>query len=162
MQNDLLRLMKAHRDELDRWIESPSTVRKMELLQAVASGQHGANGCVGDDGNALYDTVSEALDDLISMLFRGSWNGEEIPVEFWDTDFGQLVQRVSMWLECDELITLSEAAMILRGSCEDRDLIAVNGYIKRGRLNEFTDPDEPNPQRARRVRKSEVEAIRSG
>jgi hypothetical protein len=158
MYNELQRLLTQHRDEINRWL-SRDFESNLQLLQDIAAGEYGDNGFLVSD--ELYEHVSIALDDLMTMLHGSAWNGQEVPDEFWQSDFGKLVQAVQLWLEGDALITLREAAQVLRGSTEDRDLIAINGYIKRGKLTEFVDPSEPNPQKARRVRRGEVEGLKS-
>jgi len=154
----IIRLLTAHRNELDQWINNPALQTSIELLEAVAAGQHGANGCE-DDRSSVYDDVSLAVDYVLSALHSTAWGTEEIPDDFWDTDIGRVIQHAQFWLECEELITITEAAMILRGSAEKRDLMSVAGFIERGVLRTINDPRENNPYRARRVYKSDVKNL---
>ena len=75
------------------------------------------------------------------------------------TQLDEVIQHVQLWLHRDELITLSEAAMLLRGSTENRDRVYVRDLIDRGDLAEYTDPNEPNPMRNKRVSRSQVAAL---
>lgn len=55
-----------------------------------------------------------------------------------------------------DLITIREAADLLGISTQ-----AVRGHIDRGNLTAYQDRNEPNPQRRTRVRRGEIEALRS-
>lgn len=90
------------------------------------------------------------------ILFSHAWNGNVIDPEFWQSEIGQAILKVRLWLDNDELITLKEAAIILRGNAESRDLVWINDQIKKGKLTRYIDSDEPNPQRSGRVRKLDV------
>jgi hypothetical protein len=85
-----------------------------------------------------------------------------IPDTFWTSELGQLVMQAQLWARGDELVTLTEAARVLRGSAETRDLVYVNDLIARGKLTRYLDPSESNPQRAGRVSRQQVEALRNG
>lgn len=115
--------------------------QRIALLVAVANGESQHEG-----------EVREALLQVSLLLDR-------LPPQ---PALQEVVDHVQLWLERDELITLSEAATILRGTADNRDLVAINGYIERGRLSVLRDPNEPNPTKARRVRRSEVEKLREG
>lgn len=104
----------------------------------------------------VLDITQTLAEGLCSLPWA---NGYEIPAEFWATDIGQLIIHAQLWARGDTLITLSEAARILRGASNDRDLVYVNALIERGQLTAYTDPTEPNPQRARRVSRADVEAL---
>lgn len=109
-------------------------------------------------------TVFEVMDmtqSLAETLYSTPLDSAYIiPEHFWTTDLGKLIVIARLWAQGDELITLSEAAQILRGAAEDRDLVYINDQIKRGRLTRYTDPDEPNPQRAGRVSRQQVERLK--
>lgn len=105
----------------------------------------------------IYDITQALAEGLCSHAWG---HGYEIPRAFWGTEIGQLIVRAQLWARGDELITLSEAARILRGSAEDRDLIYINSLLQSGKLTAYTDPAEPNPQRARRVSRADVEALK--
>ena len=55
-----------------------------------------------------------------------------------------------------ELITIRESSDLLGISTQ-----AVRGHIDRGNLTAYQDRNEPNPQRRTRVRRGEIEALRS-
>lgn len=119
---------------------------------------------VNDQPERDEQTVYEVMDmtqSLVETLYSTALDGSYIvPEHFWTTEIGKLIMLAQVWAFGDELITLSEAAKILRGTAEDRDLVYVNDQIKRGRLTRYTDPDEPNPQRAGRVSRQQVEALK--
>lgn len=107
--------------------------------------------------------TAEMVQSLMETLFSTPLiNAYLIPESFWGTELGQVVQAVQLWLADDELITLSEAARILRGQAETRNLVYVRSLIDKGELTRYADPGEPNPQRAGRVRRSEVERLKDG
>jgi len=54
----------------------------------------------------------------------------------------------------NELITITAAAKLLGVSTQ-----AISMRIRTGTLTSYTDPDEPNPQRATRVLRAEVEKL---
>lgn len=51
----------------------------------------------------------------------------------------------------DDAITVTEAAQMLGVTTQ-----AISGRIARGKIYGFTDPDEPNPQKATRVSRSDI------
>jgi len=110
---------------------------------------------------ALASAVMGITQKITESLCKHAWAQDyDVPAAFWKTQIGALILAAQLWAQGDALITLSEAARILRGSAEDRDLRYVNRIIKERNLTVSIDPTEPNPQRARRVRRSEVEALR--
>lgn len=116
-----------------------------------------ANGEVEPD-----ETTNDAIQSLMETLFiapLSTW-GYEIPPAFWTSDLGQVVLQVQLKLFGDRLITLSEAATILRGKSTGTTLKWVNDQIKKGTLKAYIDVGEPNPQKNTRVRLSEVESLR--
>jgi len=78
-----------------------------------------------------------------------------IPSEWWETPIGALTLRALIWAEGDVLITLSEAAEIT-----GRTLSNLSQLLTRGKLTQYRDQAEPNPQKQTRVRRSEVEGLR--
>jgi hypothetical protein len=73
------------------------------------------------------------------------------PEEFWNTPVGFMVLKARLWAEKDRLISLSEAADLSRLS-----LSAISQRISRGQIQGYRDPGEPNPQRSRRIRHSDL------
>jgi hypothetical protein len=125
-------------DPVEPLIDSPLKHR-ISLLVSVANGESHHEG-----------EVAEALLSVVTLLdhVRG------VPPEMQ-----QVIQRCQLWLNKDELITLSEAARILRGEANDTTLRYVNEKIQRGKLKRYIDPNEPNPQRAGRVSRKDVEGL---
>lgn len=70
-----------------------------------------------------------------------------------------VIQHVQLWLHRDELITITEASQILRGNTEKGDLMYIRRLISSGKLTEYTDPNEPNHTKNKRVSRKEVESI---
>jgi len=101
--------------------------------------------------------VGESIQDLCERLFAapGAGTAYRIPAEFWTSPIGAIVAKAHFALRGDEMITITEAAELLGIS-----LSAVSNRIDRGTLQSFRDPDEPNPQRARRVLRSHVERLK--
>jgi hypothetical protein len=109
-----------------------------------------ANGVSHHEGE-----VAEALLSVVTTL-------EQVDAHRLPAQFEEIVQHVQLWLNRDDLITISEAATILRGSSSQKDIMSVKGYIERGKLTKYRDPREHNPQYASRVSRREVEALRDG
>lgn len=155
-QNEVKRLLRVHANGVSRWL-TLDIASQVDLLNAVASGNHDSD----RDNDNLHEAVDEAHDLIMAMLFGHAWNGDIVDPHFWDTDIGRVMLNVRLWLDDDELITFSEAALILRGSSDTRDLVYINDQIKRGKLDRYTDLNEPNPQKAGRVSKQQVERVKN-
>lgn len=104
----------------------------------------------------VYDITQSLAEGLCSHAWG---HGYEIPRSFWGTEIGQLIVRAQLWARGDELITLTDAALILRGAAENRDLVYVNKIIEAGKLTAYIDLNEPNRTKARRVSRADVEAL---
>jgi len=109
-----------------------------------------------DVESALAMGVSEGIQDLCERLFAAPGMGYSyrIPREFWDSPLGAIVGKAHFRLRGDDLITITEAADILGVVVS-----AISNRIDRGHLDAYRDPDEPNPQRARRVLRSQIESL---
>ncbi len=108
------------------------------------------------NGNSHHEgEVAETLLSVVTTFEQVS--PSRLPVEF-----EEIVQHVHLWLNRDDLISISDAAIILRGSAEQKDIMSVKGYIERGKLTKYRDPRENNPQYATRVSRREVEALHKG
>lgn len=106
--------------------------------------------------------TAEMVQSLAETLFSTPLSSAyAIPEAFWRTDLGRVIAAAQLWVADDELITLSEAAEILRGQSKTRDLVYIRALIKKGDLTRYSDPDEPNSQRDGRVRRSEVENLKN-
>ena len=102
------------------------------------------------------DEVYEACQSLAERLFAvpGLGASYTIPEEFWQAPIGQMVALAFIWLEGDELITISEAARL-----SGKTISTISSRVKRGTLRSYADPSAPNPRRAGRlVRRRDVEA----
>jgi len=109
-------------------------------------------------GEFVADTTQLIQD--IAELVAGWWSAEyDVPRAWRDTELGRAWDAVRYWLLSDDMISLSDAARMLYGSADAAELNKVDRAIKRGDLVEYTDPNEPNSQRARRVLKSQVKKI---
>ncbi len=74
------------------------------------------------------------------------------PEEFWNTPVGHMVLRARLWAGQDQLISLKDAAELTGLS-----LSSLSQRISRGQIKFYRDPLEPNPQRARRIRMTDLE-----
>jgi hypothetical protein len=74
------------------------------------------------------------------------------PDEFWNTPVGYMVLLARLWAGQDRLISLKEAAGL-----SGLSLSSLSQRISRGQMQFTRDPFEPNPQRGRRIRLSDLE-----
>src|SRR6056297_1047234 len=132
MQSEITRLLTAHHAEVTHWLRRDISAM-CSILTEVANGDHN----IATVTDAFYDNVDAIHDDLMQMLFGNAYNSQLIPDDFWLTDIGQTMLKVTIWLNHDELITLTEAAQLARGATNKRDLIWINDQIKRDRLTRF-------------------------
>lgn len=107
--------------------------------------------------NETYaNDVAESCARVLTLTWeRPGMIGTGIPPAFWQYGVGRLLLLASVWCSQDALINLTEAGKILGKSVQ-----AISQMVIRGRLESFQDPDEPNPQKATRVRRSHVEALK--
>jgi hypothetical protein len=122
-------------------------------------------------------TVAEAADAAAAAGSTLPWNSEaareivedcrafeawlnqtpithKTPEEFWATPVGYMVLRALVWAEQDKLISLSEAA-----EQSGMSLSVLSQRISRGQIMGYRDPFEKNPQRARRIRLSDLNLL---
>jgi hypothetical protein len=66
---------------------------------------------------------------------------DSISSEFWDTEAGQLLAEAQYWLYAPEYITIADAARLIYGAAETRNLVAIRDLIKRGVLTRYRRPD---------------------
>ena len=89
-------------------------------------------------------------------VFEAWLNGtpltQRTPEEFWNTPVGYLILRARLWAGQDRLISLKEAAEL-----SGLSLSSLSQRISRGQMQFYRDPYEPNPQRARRIRLTDLE-----
>lgn len=105
----------------------------------------------GLDKGIVYEGIQGLMERLFGIPGTASY---QIPQDFWDTPFGQVVSLAFAWVQGDDLITMSEAAEL-----SGKSLSTLSQMVSRGKLKSYPDPNEPNPQRARRVLKTDIEAL---
>jgi len=80
------------------------------------------------------------------------------PEEFRNTSIGHIVLQARLWADQDQLISLKDAAEL-----SGLSLSSLSQRISRGQMKFYRDPHEPNPQRARRIRLTDLDQfIREG
>jgi hypothetical protein len=114
-----------------------------------------AEGLLPNDDD-LRGEVYEGVQQLCEWMWArpDMPNSYHIPAEWWQSPIGSLAMRAYVWAAKDTLISLSEAARL-----SGRGLKRLSDMVAAGGLWSYKDPAEPNPRRATRVRRSEVEAL---
>lgn len=79
---------------------------------------------------------------------------QKTPQEFWSTPVGFMLLCARVWAEHDRLISLREASEM-----SGLSLSALSQQISRGKIHGYLDPEEPNPQHARRILLSEASQL---
>ncbi|GAB4528694.1 MAG: hypothetical protein OHK0046_47890 [Anaerolineae bacterium] len=127
----------------------------IEQLCKAANGelQHDADGYLAME-------IMQITQDIAEMLYVSPMGDYQIPDAFWKTTLGQLIIHAQLWAQGDKLITMSEAAHILRGVADVTTLNYIASLVKTGKLTRYADPCEANPQRASRVSLRAVERLR--
>lgn len=136
--------------EVNHWLESSPLIEEVRLLVNVA------NGSADEHPGEVMETIQSVVELLYSHPGSGDYT---IPDHFWTSDLGRVIQHCQLFVRGDDLITHSEAATILYGVAEERELMRLRRLIDRGALTAYTDPREPNPQRAGRVSRAEIERL---
>jgi len=77
---------------------------------------------------------------------------QRTPEEFWNTSMGYMVLKARLWAELDRLTSLKEAAEL-----SGLSLSSLSQRVSRGQLKHYRDPFETNPQRARRIRLTDLD-----
>ena len=90
-------------------------------------------------------------DTVQSWINRTTFT-QQTPDAFWQTPIGYLILNARLWAEQDRLVSLKEAAEL-----SGLSLSSLSQRISRGQMQFWRDPNEANPQRARRIRLSELE-----
>jgi hypothetical protein len=107
-------------------------------------------------GEPVPEWIGEGIQSLMEALFSSSLlSSYHIPPSFWGTPLGGMVGKAFARIRGDDLITISQAAEVLGVS-----ISAVSNRVDRGHLQAYYDPEERNPQKRRRVLRSEVETLR--
>jgi hypothetical protein len=174
----MTKIPEQYRETIEQFLAQYWQARRFELTQAFLSLEsriphlpdEGLMGSVladtlgdiartaaGEMPETRYGEVYEAIQSLMERLFASptTLGTYDIPEAFWATPLGAMVIRALFRVQGDELITITEAAGILGVTTQ-----TVSHHIARGSLAAYPDPAEPNPQKARRVRRSAVEAMR--
>ncbi len=76
----------------------------------------------------------------------------QTPEEFWTTPIGFMVLKARLWAELDRLTSLKEASEL-----SGLSLSSLSQRVSRGQMRYYRDPYEANPQRARRIRLTDLE-----
>lgn len=114
-----------------------------------------ARAAAGDTTGLDQATVYEGIQELVERLFGIPGEASySIPREFWESEFGSMVMMAYVWSQGDELLTMSQAAEM-----SGKSVASISNMAKRGRLQQYPDMREPNPQKRMRVLKSEIEAL---
>jgi len=108
------------------------------------------------DGQDTVDRVGAAdtIQDVIERLFAIGSIVYVIPSEFWETEIGWMILTAQLRAQGDDLMTITRAAELA-----GRSINAISGMVARGTLTSYRDPSENNPQKNRRVLRSEIEAL---
>lgn len=133
---------------------APEELDRTHLAAQLAAIAHAAVGSDGFDYEQHADQVRAALSALKEILF--AWPGMPAdyaePAAFWETPLGHMVAAAYIWLDRDDLITITEAAELTGLS-----LWAITSRIRRGQLTAYPDHSARNPQRGGRlVRRNQV------
>lgn len=161
IHEEVVRLLQSHHAETERRLKAICLEQECLWIEKVANGEYGESANSVDD--VTHDAVAEAYDNITMYLFSSPTNedGAEPADWFWETELGNKLRVVNKWLQYDDLTTITEAAIYLRGGNSVADLRYVRRQIKAGRLDEVVDLDEPNPRKNKRVLRSQVEALLS-
>jgi hypothetical protein len=89
--------------------------------------------------------------DAFEAWFNQSPVAHRTPEEFHNTPIGYLVLQARLWADQDQLISLKDAAEM-----SGLSLSSLSQRISRGQMKFYRDPFEPNPQRARRIRLTDL------
>ena len=136
--------------------ESP-LLHDLELLIAIANGEQMRTKA----SKVELHRVEKALKNLLDLLLGNAMQTPiNIPDDFWQSKAGILVSRVRWWLSADELITMSNAAVLAFGENTQANRMRIARAMDRGLLEWVPDPSVANPQQNRRVLRSQVERLR--
>jgi hypothetical protein len=100
--------------------------------------------------------VSIAVFDLLEMLWSRPGCAELVdpPLAFWAGGFGYMVLQADLWASQDQLITMTEAALLLGVSLQ-----TLRNKINFKALSEYREIHENNPRRAARLRLRDVQQL---
>lgn len=136
----------------DNWCDLKAEIEELCRL---------ANGEV-DRKSASEDFIGEThelLQDIAELCAPWWSNQYTIPGDWRKTQLGLAWDAARFWLLSSDMMTLSDAARMLYGAADTSELSRLDRAISRNELDEYADPGEPNPRKARRVLKSQVKAM---
>lgn len=130
----------------------------IELLVASEIGQRLVRIAAASEGLLAW-TDKNAAKILADCRAFEEWLNQtpiihRTPEEFWATPVGYMVLCAQVWASKDRLISLSEAA-----EQSGMSLSVLSQRISRGQIMGYRDPLEKNPQRARRIRLSDLNLL---
>lgn len=142
--------------QLLNYVQSGEFAADLELIAQAASDTLSRH----DDPDDRNE-VTTAIQSMLEFLFSSDDERDyRAPAAFWDGDLGRLIATARLWAQGDTLITHSEAAQLLRGNSGQAALVYVQRLVTGGTLTHYVDSNEPNRQKAGRVSRAEVEALR--
>jgi hypothetical protein len=128
----------------------------LDMLFASEIGQ-----CLRRIAEAAEGLISWSPDAAQSILAEcgvfEAWSNQSpivhhTPEEFWNTSIGFMVLKARLWAELDRLTSLKEASEL-----SGLSLSSISQRVSRGQMKYYRDPLEANPQRARRIRLTDLE-----
>ena len=105
-----------------------------------------------EDAELLRGEIYEVCQALAEWLF--SIPGQafySIPTDWAEHPLGQLWHLAMIWIAGDQLITVAEAAKLAGVTTQ-----AISGRITRGTLKAYIDPNAPQQQGRRLIRRSDL------
>ncbi len=123
-----------------------------EIGQRLAHIAEAAEGLLPWSDEAARQTVEDC--HAFEIWLNQTPITHKTPEEFWATPVGYMVLRAQIWAGRDRLISLSEAA-----EQSGMSLSVLSQRISRGQIMGYRDPHEKNPQRARRIRLSDLNLL---
>lgn len=133
----------------------PETLYQSALADNLADIARAATGDMPYNEDRAGE-IYEGIQQLMEWLFAapGLTSTYTIPSSFWETPLGQMVGRAFVWVRQDELITISEAASILKVTGQ-----AITNKIKSGDIRGYVNLAAPERQGRTMVARSEIEAL---
>lgn len=138
-----------------KYVESGEMLADLAMIRQAGTGEFSQH-----DDAELRDEVTQAIQQVLEFLFSGDGYKYKVPSGFWKGTLGMMIAAARLWANGDELMTHRDAAVLLRGQADQADLVHITRLVRDGKLTRYVDPDEPNPQRAGRVSRREVEALK--
>lgn len=142
--------------DLFHYLKSSEFAADLSLIQQTAAAELSPH----DDAETLSE-VGDAVQHVLESLFgSAAANSYRVPSLFWQGDLGQAMAAARLLTTGDTLITITAAAAML-GKAGKSGLMYVRALVRDGRLTGYRDATEPNPTRAARVSREEVQSLAS-